>query len=243
MSRGVVYIATGDPYYILLTAASIISLRDTGYRGPITVFSDLPALRLRSLGVHVTKITVPQGARKPSRWVKTQLAKLTPYQETLFLDADTVVHKPFTLLWNALRKHDIALGRDRNPTLGAANHATQEELQYTLRLYPRAAPQYNSGILLWRQTPAMARFFAAWHQEWARFGDIDQLALTRALAQTRSVPQEITTAAIAHLAERKKHAARMHPQLALRARKILGISALRASFWRNRHALLRFLGH
>lgn len=241
MNRGIVYIATGDPYYLLLTAASIISLRDTGYRGPITVFSDLPARRLRSLGVHVTKVSPPQNARKPSRWVKTQLAKLTPYQQTLFLDADTVVHKPFTLLWNALAKHDIALGRDRNPTLGAVNHATQDELRYTRGLYPSATAHYNSGILLWKQTPAARRLFAAWHKEWTRFGDIDQLALIRALAQTRVVPQEITTTAIAHLAERKKHARSIHPQLYTRARRVLGISALRASFWRHRHALRRFL--
>jgi hypothetical protein len=43
---------------------------------------------------------------------------------------------------------------------------------------------YSSGVMLFRRGPATDRLFAAWHEEWSRFGHEDQLAMARAIART-----------------------------------------------------------
>jgi hypothetical protein len=45
-------------------------------------------------------------------------------------------------------------------------------------------PYFNIGVLLWRKSPAVDRFFDAWNQQWQRFQQRDQFAFCRALAET-----------------------------------------------------------
>jgi hypothetical protein len=253
VSRGVVYVATGDPAYALYAACSILSLRDTGYRGPITVFTDMPAQRFRLPGVRVAKIAVPKDARKPSRALKTSLAALSPYSETLFLDADTVVLEPVQKIWSFLKKSDIALALDRNPALGTVNHATPEELRRTLSMLPASTPHYNSGVMVWKKSSKTLALFNAWNAEWNVFSDIDQLALCRAIAKTgitsAILPEKYNLAAvrahsaepaIIHFGEQKKRIPKNYPALFKRACAALNISRFRASLWLARSAFKRF---
>ncbi|NJN49062.1 MAG: glycosyltransferase family 77 protein [Alkalinema sp. RL_2_19] len=45
--------------------------------------------------------------------------------------------------------------------------------------------QFNSGLILWRNTPTTSQLFEQWHQEWQKFRCQDQLALVRAIHQTQ----------------------------------------------------------
>jgi len=46
--------------------------------------------------------------------------------------------------------------------------------------------------MLFRRTLATDKLFEAWHQEWSRFGQQDQLALVRAIARTKLSVQHLT---------------------------------------------------
>lgn len=193
MKRGVVYIAMGAPEHAAYSAASILSLHDFGYKGPISVFTDLPLYfdKLKRENVEVVQVNVPKGFQRPSRWVKTRLAQLSPYEETLYLDADTVGLSSIDKIWSYLSKGEIAVCLDINPMLADAKHSSLKEYVYTLKRYSPASIQYNCGVMLWKRSKSVLRLFNEWHKEWQRFGDIDQLAFTRAVQNTGVVPVEL----------------------------------------------------
>lgn len=187
MKRGVVYVVTKNPKFVLYAAASILSLRDSGYKGPISIFTDLAYFHfegLKSKRIDIIQVTPPKDVTRPSRWVKTRLAFLSPYDETLYLDTDTVVLGSIEKIWEHLSKSSFAVCLDVNPTLANARHGTLAEYVYTIGRYPPSSLQYNCGVVLWRRSKSSLGLFKEWHKEWQRFNDIDQLAFIRAVQNT-----------------------------------------------------------
>jgi hypothetical protein len=120
----------------------------------------------------------------PGRWAKVNLDQLTPWDQTLFLDADTRVYDKldvgFAYLdrgWDMVIVPSIPQGGD---LLG---HCSEFERKMTL-WECRADPlQLNTGVI-WFQTSYRTKLlFRAWRSEWMRFKDKDQGALLRALEQ------------------------------------------------------------
>ncbi|NJN31069.1 MAG: hypothetical protein HC824_12050 [Synechococcales cyanobacterium RM1_1_8] len=186
--QGVVYCATGSGAYLEAALISAIALRNLEPELPITIISEHQALPTRSLahyGIDTRWLTSEELPAEPmpflSRYLKTRLFQLSPYVETLLLDADILPHQPVRQLWQALDQGDMAMVPDRLPTVALCDHVAAAEKTYTLGQVPPTATQYNSGVLLWRRTEAMAQLFDHWHREWLRFGQQDQLALVRSL--------------------------------------------------------------
>src|SRR5579862_1394853 len=109
-----------------------------------------------------------------------------------YLDSDTLPIAPTHSLWNELRWGDICFAHDLQSDVGAFVDASWEkpevsrsELAWMNADELRKEPYYNSGVILWRQCPAIDRMFETWHREWQAFRNLDQLALTRAITQTR----------------------------------------------------------
>jgi len=191
MKRGVVYTVINNRDYVFYVAVSILSLRDSGYEGHISIFTDLPLSYfdvLKSENVDVLQVDPPKGFLKPSRWIKTRLALLSPYEETLALDADTVVLSSIDKIWENLSKGPVALCRDSCPTLAHVPHGTLKEFLYTVNSYPPSAMQYNTGVMLWRRSTAALKLFREWNKEWQKFRHIDQLAFIRAVQNTGIMP-------------------------------------------------------
>jgi hypothetical protein len=132
-----------------------------------------------------------------SREIKTQLFAYSPFDETLYLDNDTLVVGKLDEIWQFLEAAPIAAALDIQQTLGAAvesglhyRQLTPEEAEVTLKTCGESAPYFNTGVLLWHTCPASEFFFREWHRQWQRFGRRDQFAFARALAVTR---QKIAT--------------------------------------------------
>ncbi len=192
--RGVLYVASGDFSYLMHAACSILSLRDNGYDGPISILTDFKPAQLRGLkkyDVQCIPVEIPKNARRPSRWIKTQLASFSPYKQTLAIDADTVILRPIDGIRRFLSKGPVCAAMDRNQTLATVNHGRHEEFLYTIRRHPTTVPHYNTGILLWRKSKKADKLFEEWHNEWLRFGDIDQLAFIRAVQNTGIKPAKL----------------------------------------------------
>jgi len=198
MSRGVVYVATSKPY-VDAAAMSIGSLRRF-CQEPVMLLTDTDAPYLHRLSrsfrvevvVHNTK---EAHAGKSSRILKTQVAKFCPYDTALFLDADTLILKPITALWNMPTDEApiaMTLGCTYQ-TVGALNipHMMKipslrwaEEYKLTLATAGPDAPYYSSSTMVWHRTPALLELFRVWQQEWQRLRVSDMPSLARALAIT-----------------------------------------------------------
>lgn len=189
-SRGVIYCATTSPAYLEAALISAMALREQEPTLSITLISDQPVLKLlplNDLRITINFLAINQLDTNPfsSRSIKTRLNTLTPYQESLFLDADILPLQPIADIWDHLSQGDLAMVVDRLPLVSLCDHISQEEKTYTLQGLSGDAVQFNSGVMLWRNTPAVQTLFQQWHEEWKKFQKHDQLALVRAIHATQ----------------------------------------------------------
>ena len=184
--RGVVYMAFGDKAHEEVEQA-ITSLRRV---------SEVPIFVVDESFCGVDVWGIPRGGPftgqrvfLPGR-VKPLLWRLSPFEHSLYLDADTrVMSDPeplFGLLelgWDFAVCPGQAARFLRETMFGQAEKAaTEEELGTGLLYY------YNSGVFLWRRNERTEALFAEWGTQWERFGGWDeQLALMRALWRVEEV--------------------------------------------------------
>jgi Glycosyl transferase family 8 len=189
--RGVVYCATGVTAYLEAALISAIALHQLEPDLPITLISDLPLLNLIPLQSYsiTPRFISPEELQSlgsfASRAIKTRLDSFTPYQETLFIDADVLPLRSLSQLWGHLDRGDWGMVADLMPRLELCNHVATEEKDYTLCQLPGSTPHFNSGVMLWRKNAVTQTVFQQWHQEWLRFQKQDQLALMRAIDLTQ----------------------------------------------------------
>ncbi|MBW4451049.1 MAG: hypothetical protein KME38_30610 [Spirirestis rafaelensis WJT71-NPBG6] len=185
--RGVVYCAMANGLYLEAALISAIALRQLEPKIPITLISDHPLLKLLRLSDYeITPRFIELSEMNDhglfsSRDIKTRLATFSPYKETLFLDADILPLKPISDVWDYLSQGDMAMVLDRLPTLAFCDHIFPQEKTYSLQYLPESTTQFNSGVILWRDSIQTQSLFELWHQEWLKFKKHDQLALVRAI--------------------------------------------------------------
>ncbi|EPX86945.1 hypothetical protein [Salipiger mucosus] len=114
---------------------------------------------------------VPEGLKRP----KVNLLGESPFDETLFLDNDTIVRAELGSLFDLLRKYEIC---------GAQVilwHRPRHLKRIALDL-PETFPEINTGVLLYRKTPAVLELFRDWAATFAGSGmGIDQPSFREAL--------------------------------------------------------------
>ncbi len=186
-NRGVIYCATTQAIYLEASLISACVLRHLNPGLPITIICD--RLLETTLPLKDYDITAIEGISGKgtflSRNLKTQLAHLSPYEETLYIDSDILPLKSIAPIWDYLNHADMAMALDRLPTVAQCDHIAVEERDYTLQSLPGTTPQFNSGVMLWRKNLATETLFLQWQQEWHRFQKHDQLALVRAIARSQ----------------------------------------------------------
>lgn len=176
MERGVLYVAYGEKAR-KMAQASILTVRRHAPGLPVAVVSDAP---LAGADVHVFHPEADRGARTQ----KTQMYRLSPFDETLFLDADTEMRASPEPGFRLLQLVDLVLGQDvnRNFADNKWRHLRAEEVTFTEQaLGTRQHMYFNSGVIFFRRNERVAAMMAAWHEEWQRFGMHDQMALLRAI--------------------------------------------------------------
>jgi len=187
ISQGVVYCLTDSEAYLEAVLISSLTLRSFEPDLPIAIISNLA--RIESLDLkpynissrYLTAQELPVNNTFVSRYLKTHLIELSPFTETLFLDADILPCAAINDLWYYLKTAMIAMVKDRLPLVEMCDHISPEEKSYTLEQIPPHSIQYNSGVMLWRNNRSMQELFAQWQSEWNIYQKQDQLALVRAL--------------------------------------------------------------
>lgn len=107
---------------------------------------------------------IPDGLKRP----KVNVLGESPFEETLFLDNDTLVRSDLGSMFDLLRKYEMC---------GAQVvlwHRPRHQKKIVLDL-PETFPEINTGVLLYRKSPAVLEFFAQWAETFAQSGmGIDQ---------------------------------------------------------------------
>ncbi len=161
---GVIYVATG-PDYVDLACRSAASVRALNPELAIDIFTDL-GLDDRA-GVFDRVHPVPLVHAR----AKVDCMALSRFARTLYLDCDTLAVAPFGDLFDLLARFDLALAHDvrRNSDLVQEGFAVAT---------PYAFPQLNSGVMLYRRSPAMLGFLAEWARRYRAAGVLrDQVTL------------------------------------------------------------------
>lgn len=173
MNRGVLYVVYG-PGAQREYGYSVRSLKQMHPGWSVAVIGDKP--------IKCDKFIPFDGnLGTPGRWAKVNLDKLTPFDDTLFLDADTRVFGDLSVGFQALEAGwDMAIV----PSLDAKfAHLSEEERDVTRFELGDHLVQFNSGVIWFRKTKRIKRLFNLWRSEWLRWKDKDQAALLRALHQ------------------------------------------------------------
>lgn len=118
-----------------------------------------------------------------SRWAKVTLDQWSPFDETLYLDADTRAQGDLSAGFEMLCDgFDMAITHSQQQHDQNMWHVAPDEREYTYLLYQCAdVLQLQGGVFWFRKGEAVTRFFEAWRVEWLRWRQFDQAALLRAL--------------------------------------------------------------
>jgi len=177
VKRGVLYVAYGDKAWAAC-ARSIATVRTFLPEIPVAVVSDTPLKDVEH--IHICRPEADPGART---W-KTQIYALSPFDETLYLDADTEVVSNPNAGFDLLRFVDVALSLDCDRRVGEKHNAQHDPAERAATLAEVGLEgdllYYNSGVIFFKRSVRALAFFAAWHAEWLRWQKHDQLALARA---------------------------------------------------------------
>lgn len=177
-TRGVLYVAYGEKALVALQH----SLRSLGKYAPglaVRVVSDREVFGAQT----ILRPEADPGARR----YKTDMYNLSPFAQTLFLDADTELRASPEAGFKLLGYVDMVLGQDANRVfeynkwpalLPAEVKATKAELGHGHLMY------YNSGVIFFNRNPRVEALMSAWADEWNRYGRQDQMALLRAISRS-----------------------------------------------------------
>ena len=150
MRDGVIYVASGAAY-VDLAVASARSLRAVDAAVAVDLYTDLPEAVPEGLFDRVHPLVDPDPREK------LKIFPTTRFERTLFLDSDTIVLAPVSGLFDLLERFDLAAAHDVRRTWDLIRQGDRHET-------PEAFPQLNSGVFLYRKSPAMRAFL----DEWAR---------------------------------------------------------------------------
>lgn len=168
--QGVLYVATGEKFVRAACASSdSVSSRSPGLKRHI--FCDGPSAE--SLPPRLfDSVTIIDD---PHRRSKVDHLHHTPFEKTLYLDADTKVIAPVDDLFDLLDRFDIALA-----------HAPLRNIPATRQFWktriPDAFPQMNSGVIAYRSSPGVLDLLARWEKAYREAGlKKDQVTLRELL--------------------------------------------------------------
>lgn len=172
MALGVVYVAYGHNARAE-AAESIRTLREH-HDWPVAIVGDR---------VPGTQHVPWEGFGRPGRWAKVNLLELSPFEWTLYLDADTRVRGDLSVGFDILRSGwEMVMVPSKQGELEAASILVEGERNATLAELGDCWPlMLNTGVIWFRRTPRTARLWQMWREEWLRFQEHDQGALMRAM--------------------------------------------------------------
>lgn len=172
VSRGIVYVVFGKNYERLAVETIAINRRFTDL--PFCVFTNIQSYNREHGWKGIKNVTFKEFPSMPdhmNRSIKTQIAKITPYSQTIYLDVDMALqNKGIEHVFDYLNGNtDVVLNK----------YLRWEENDKILRIYKRAMKQfgcslpldvYNGAFIAFNKCQRVSEFFDLWHIYWIKFG-------------------------------------------------------------------------
>jgi hypothetical protein len=154
---GVVYVATGDEY-VEAARLSAESVRRSNPALPIALFCDRAPR-----GADGDPFSAQHSISHPHRRSKVDYLPHSPFERTLYLDADVRVVSDLTEVFGVLDRFDVALAHAH-----ARNHRhTNTAWRVAI---PSGFPQFNGGVIAWRRSERTSAFLRAWRDAYHESG-------------------------------------------------------------------------
>lgn len=150
---GVLYVATGDEYVTAATN-SARSFKNSMPEIPVAIATDASSnLNIFDQIIHLENPEYDY-VDKINGMLKS------PFERTVFLDADTHVNAPFPELFNILDQFDIAAA------IAAYGHQPPNEVHGEAIPFqqPPSFPIYNTGVISYRNSTKLKEFFQEWQK-------------------------------------------------------------------------------
>jgi hypothetical protein len=150
---GVVYVATGETY-AKLAIASAQSVRNHHPSVSITIFTDQKTSN--DLEDELGIFSAVKNINNPTHTWDDKIygIKNTPYDKTVYLDADTIVIRPII--------DQLDAGLDYYPLLIRGKMGFNFEWEEAE--YPGCIPQYNTGVIAYRSSQEIMNFLELWSE-------------------------------------------------------------------------------
>jgi len=149
MSNGAVYIITQDKRYVNLLLTSAASLKRAMPELPITVFSQFPVD-----GAELSNV-ITVAPTQDGFYDKAMLIRQSPYERTMFIDADTFVVEPVPELFSLLDRFDCAAAHEEYLNTDWFNYYARQDI-------PQSFPEFNTGVLMLRRSERTDRLLGDW---------------------------------------------------------------------------------
>jgi len=206
-SVGIIYMVWGDK---ALQAAkrSIATLKQLGYCYPAAFIGQWKQNENWTKGHGVNVIcsidpfdkTKQRGFQFRAGRIKPLLYELSPFDYTLYLDADTSFLQPIQSSFELLNDFDLIVTDEK---LSLAQLYNKKLAGWELNMLERDStiielngddgqPFVNSGVFFFRKNNITRKLFADWSKEWLRFQEWDeQLALMRAIYKNDAIVKHL----------------------------------------------------
>jgi len=166
-NRGLLYVAFGNSYQELAVWTITHTRKFTDL--PIAVLVNEPA-NSKWEGMDNVIIYPFELPQTENRQVKTQMCRYTPFDETLYMDCDSVVRcSGIEMLFSMMSSQDMLLNKfihwrdvDKVPRL----------YRTAMKLLGASLPMnvYNGALIGWRNNNRTERFFKLWNSNWHKIG-------------------------------------------------------------------------
>jgi hypothetical protein len=156
MPNGALYIITQDPRYVDLLLTSAASLKRAMPDLPITAFSQFPVKSQLFENLVLVEPT------NDGFYDKSKLIQNSPYERTLFIDADTYVLEPVPELFSLLDHFDCAATHEEYFNTDWHNRYPRTDI-------PSCFPEFNTGILMLKRSDRLHQTLEEWGSLYRKF--------------------------------------------------------------------------
>ena len=113
-----------------------------------------------------------------NRAIKTDLIAYTAFDNTLFIDSDTLIAGDINNIFEFSKQFDIGIKLNWRPQM----ISDKSQFEITEELSVGDFPHWNSGVIFFTQNEQSRLFFATWHQNYAEMGSpYDQPSLAKTI--------------------------------------------------------------
>ena len=156
MTTGAIYILTQNARYLPLALESLATVKRAMPHLPVTFLSQFP------VSSPLIDRVIPVAPSHDGFYDKTRLMRESPYDRTLFIDADIYAVKPFPEMFDLLDRFDCAATHEEYLDTDWFHHYLRPDI-------PASFPEFNTGILLFKRSPQMDGVLKKWEALYADY--------------------------------------------------------------------------